>query len=104
MPIYEYGCTSCGYEFELLQSIKDSRLTVCPACNQVTLQKKISAAAFHLKGTGWYETDFKNRSDAKKGKEDSESAQKKPEKSDSASDTSQKSKPVKAAESSAAAN
>lgn len=104
MPIYEYACTSCGYEFELLQSIKDSPLTDCPACSLATLRKKISAAAFHLKGTGWYETDFKNKSDANKGKDDSESATKKTETTDSGSTASQKSKPDKAAESGATAN
>ena len=60
MPIYEYICTSCGHEFEILQGIKEAQLSDCPACRESKLQKKLSAAAFHLKGTGWYETDFKN--------------------------------------------
>lgn len=59
MPIYEYQCRSCGHEFEVLQKISDPKLTDCPACHQATLQKKVSAAAFRLKGGGWYETDFK---------------------------------------------
>jgi putative FmdB family regulatory protein len=69
MPIYEYLCTECGQELEKLQKISDEPLTDCPECGKSTLQKKISAAAFRLKGSGWYETDFKskNRKNVAKG-------------------------------------
>lgn len=59
MPIYEYQCEACDHEFEALQKISDPLLTDCPACEKQSLRKKISAAAFRLKGGGWYETDFK---------------------------------------------
>ena len=59
MPIYEYRCESCGHEMERMQKISDAPLTDCPACNQPSLKKLISAAGFRLKGGGWYETDFK---------------------------------------------
>jgi putative FmdB family regulatory protein len=59
MPIYEYRCTACGHELEKLQKISDPPLTDCPACGQASLTKLVSAAAFRLKGGGWYETDFK---------------------------------------------
>lgn len=59
MPIYEYCCSDCGHELEAIQKFSDPPLTACPACGQDGLQKKISAAAFRLKGGGWYETDFK---------------------------------------------
>lgn len=59
MPIYEYRCTACEHELEALQKISDAPLTHCPACNSESLVKKVSAAAFRLKGGGWYETDFK---------------------------------------------
>ena len=59
MPIYEYGCKSCGHDMEALQKMSDPALIDCPACQKPTLVKKISAAAFRLKGGGWYETDFK---------------------------------------------
>lgn len=65
MPIYEYECLSCGHDFEALQKISDAVLTDCPECGKAELKKKISAAAFRLKGGGWYETDFKS-SDKKK--------------------------------------
>jgi len=61
MPIYEYVCDDCGHELEALQKMNDLPLTQCPACNKPSLKKKISAAGFRLKGTGWYETDFKNK-------------------------------------------
>lgn len=61
MPIYEYQCEACHHKFELLQKISDELLTVCPECKEEKLRKLVSAAAFHLKGTGWYETDFKDK-------------------------------------------
>jgi putative FmdB family regulatory protein len=59
MPIYEYQCQACGKELEALQKISDAPLEACPACGAASLKKKVSAAAFRLKGSGWYETDFK---------------------------------------------
>lgn len=60
MPIYEYTCSSCGHSLEALQKMSDPLLTECPACGKAALRKQISAAGFRLKGSGWYETDFKN--------------------------------------------
>ena len=59
MPIYEYQCQACHKELEALQKISDEPLLQCPGCGEPSLKKKISAAAFRLKGGGWYETDFK---------------------------------------------
>lgn len=59
MPIYEYQCQACQYELEALQKINDKPLVECPQCHKPELKKKVSAAAFRLKGGGWYETDFK---------------------------------------------
>jgi putative FmdB family regulatory protein len=60
VPIYEYQCQSCQHELEALQKLSDAPLVECPACEQDSLKKKISAAGFRLKGGGWYETDFKS--------------------------------------------
>ena len=60
MPIYEYRCNSCGHELEAIQKMSDAPLLDCPACNKADLKKLISAAGFRLKGSGWYETDFKS--------------------------------------------
>lgn len=59
MPIYEYQCQSCDKQLEALQKISDAPLVDCPECGESALRKKVSAAAFRLKGGGWYETDFK---------------------------------------------
>jgi len=62
MPFYEYQCSKCGHEEEVLQKISDKPLTKCPECGKSTMKKMVSAAAFRLKGGGWYETDFKSGS------------------------------------------
>jgi putative FmdB family regulatory protein len=59
MPIYEYQCKACGAELEKLQKISEPLLVECPECGQPALVKQVSAPSFRLKGTGWYETDFK---------------------------------------------
>ena len=59
MPIYEYSCEACGEHLEKLQKLSDPPLEICPKCGEPKLKKLISAAGFRLKGSGWYETDFK---------------------------------------------
>jgi putative FmdB family regulatory protein len=60
MPIYEYECTKCGNVEEVLQNFSDKPLTKCPSCTG-KLQKLVSQSTFHLKGTGWYATDYANK-------------------------------------------
>ena len=57
MPIYEYNCTSCGKDHEIMQKITEEPLKKCPDCGG-KLKKKISNTSFVLKGTGWYATDY----------------------------------------------
>lgn len=59
MPIYEYRCASCGHQQEFLQKISDAPHTRCTQCGKESFAKMVSAAGFHLKGSGWYATDFK---------------------------------------------
>ncbi len=59
MPFYDYICSDCNHEFDVLQKIADARLTDCPECKEPSLTKKVTAPVFRLKGSGWYETDFK---------------------------------------------
>ncbi|MEO8346292.1 MAG: zinc ribbon domain-containing protein [Betaproteobacteria bacterium] len=59
MPIYEYKCSACQHEMESLQKFSDAPLVACPACGKDALTKLVSAAGFQLKGSGWYQTDFK---------------------------------------------
>ncbi|MBL8470626.1 MAG: zinc ribbon domain-containing protein [Rhodocyclaceae bacterium] len=60
MPIYEYRCSDCGHQKDVLQKVSAAPLTTCPACGKETFAKLISAAGFQLKGSGWYATDFKS--------------------------------------------
>ena len=79
MPIYEYRCSNCDYEFENLQSMKDEALLECPNCHQNTLKKLISGGAgLIFKGSGFYITDYKSSKSKSKEKTDSkESSEKK---------------------------
>jgi putative FmdB family regulatory protein len=62
MPIYEYRCDACEHQFEKMQKISDKPITRCPECQADAVQKLISASRFKLTGSGWYETDFKQKS------------------------------------------
>ena len=59
MPIYDYKCSNCEHQFELIQKFSDQPAEICPQCSQKSVQKLVSAPSFRLKGGGWYETDFK---------------------------------------------
>jgi putative FmdB family regulatory protein len=74
MPIYEYRCDSCGEELEKIQKFSDPPLTDCPACGKAALKKLVSASSFRLKGSGWYETDFKTKKKTGEGKAESDTA------------------------------
>lgn len=67
MPIYEYRCDACDHRLEAIQKISDAPLKTCPECGVGALRKLISAAAFVLKGTGWYVTDFRDKDKPKAG-------------------------------------
>lgn len=60
MPIYAYQCSACGHAQEVLQKVSDAPLTLCPSCGQEQFKKQLTAAGFQLKGSGWYQTDFKS--------------------------------------------
>ncbi|MFA7505776.1 MAG: FmdB family zinc ribbon protein, partial [Burkholderiaceae bacterium] len=59
MPIYAYRCDDCGFEKDVLQKFSDAPLSDCPQCHKPAFNKMVTAAAFQLKGTGWYVTDFR---------------------------------------------
>lgn len=60
MPIYEYQCTQCQSVEEVIQKFSDKPLRKCKKCSG-KLQKLVSQSSFHLKGTGWYVTDYANK-------------------------------------------
>jgi putative FmdB family regulatory protein len=66
MPIYEYVCGACKHHLEALQKMTESPLRKCPECGKSQLKRLVSASQFRLKGSGWYETDFKNKNETKR--------------------------------------
>lgn len=58
MPTYEYKCFSCQHVFEVFQKISDEPVSTCPKCSAEEVKRLLSAAPFHLKGSGWYATDY----------------------------------------------
>lgn len=70
MPIYEYQCEGCGDRSETMQRMTDPPLTTCEQCGG-SLKKLISAPSFQFKGSGWYVTDYANKSKTADGGSDS---------------------------------
>ena len=98
MPIYEYRCDSCGFQKEYIQRMSDPQLTDCPECKKTTFSKMVTAAGFHLKGGGWYVTDFKGGSTAagaKKSEEKQSDTSSKAESSKAQSSTAEPAKTEK---------
>lgn len=71
MPLYEYNCSGCKKHLEVIQKFSDAPLTVCPECG-AGLEKKLSLTSFQLKGTGWYNTDYRKPSSSDTNKPSSE--------------------------------
>jgi putative FmdB family regulatory protein len=66
MPFYEYECGNCKFYSEVLQKISEAPLRKCPSCGKNAFKRLISAPVFRLKGSGWYETDFKSDKEGKR--------------------------------------
>jgi putative FmdB family regulatory protein len=94
MPFYEYECPSCGKHTEVLQTIGDKPLKKCPSCGKNGLKKLMSAPVFRLKGSGWYETDFKSDKENKRNLAGAEKDEAKPDaKADAKPDAKADAKP-----------
>ncbi len=61
MPIYEYKCTLCRYEFSQFQGIKEPPLKMCPKCGGLVERLISGGVGLIFKGTGFYQTDYKNK-------------------------------------------
>ena len=61
MPIYEYLCTSCGYQFEEVQKFSEPSMEECPDCGKNSAQRQVSMSSFHLKGGGWYKDGYSSK-------------------------------------------
>jgi putative FmdB family regulatory protein len=64
MPLYEYKCDACGARFEMIRKFSDPPLEQCSVCGKGPLEKLVSSPAFHLKGSGWYATDYAKKTEA----------------------------------------
>ncbi len=65
MPTYEYECEACGHKFEKMQKFSDRLLTTCPKCNKRRLRRLIGpGGGIIFKGSGFYETDYKRKSNS----------------------------------------
>jgi len=108
MPIYAFACSACGHAFDRLQKLSDPDPTACPACAEDAVKRQLTAPAFRLSGSGWYETDFKKDGDRKRnlvekaegaaGGSDAGKTESKP-----AAESKPEAKPAKAAEPASAA-
>ena len=82
MPIYEYLCATCGYQFEEVQKFNEPPLEECPYCGKKSARRQISMSAFHLKGGGWYKDGYSGKTNEsekteKSGKEKIDDSDKK---------------------------
>jgi putative FmdB family regulatory protein len=84
MPIYEYERED-GSVFEVIQKISDEPLTECPETGQ-KVQRLISSSAFHLKGSGWYKTDYSSSGSAGTASSSSSGSKSESTSSDSSTD------------------
>ena len=97
MPIYGYVCKNCEHMLDAWQKISDDPLVDCPECGEPQLRRQLSAPRFRLKGTGWYETDFKKdrqrnlHGEKEPAKKDDKAGTKKAEKGDAKPATDKKS-------------
>jgi putative FmdB family regulatory protein len=89
MPIYAYHCSACHYAQDILRKISDAPLVTCTACGQNTFVKQVTAAAFALKGSGWYVTDFRGDASGSKSSDGTASAPKTAETASSAPKTAE---------------
>jgi len=94
MPIYAYRCARCGHELDALQKLSEPVLVDCPACGEPALAKKLTAPGFQLKGSGWYQTDFRQgaKPPAPDAKTDSKADAKAAPSSDAKSETKSETK------------
>ena len=71
MPLYEYKCDACGARFEVIRKFSDPPLEQCSVCGKGPVAKLLSSPAFHLKGSGWYATDYARKPESGSGAADS---------------------------------
>lgn len=103
MPIYEFQCDRCRHVFERLQKLSDSDPDTCPECGEQAIRRRLTAPAFRLSGSGWYETDFKKDGDTKRNLTQSGDSASAESKSDSKPESKPDSKPAVSSDATATA-
>ena len=96
MPIYAFTCDACGHEFDRLQKLSDPDPVECPECGQPRVKRRLTAPAFRLAGSGWYETDFKKDGDTKRNLADKGEPAKAESKPEAKADAKPEAKPAPA--------
>jgi putative FmdB family regulatory protein len=96
MPIYEFECAACGNVFDRLQKLSDADPTDCPVCGKPQISRRLSAPAFRLAGSGWYETDFKKKGDTQRNLASKDEAPKSETKTEPQTETKAEPKPAPA--------
>lgn len=103
MPIYAFECSACRHQFDRLQKLSDPDPTECPACGAAQVRRQLTAPAFRLSGSGWYETDFKKDGDRKRNLSDAGEGGQSESKSETKTETRTEAKSDSKSESSASA-
>lgn len=78
MPIYDYQCSSCGFKQEVMRKVSAPNVEACPQCQTLAFSKQLSAPSFQLSGSGWYATDFKEKSSANNKNSEAKTAESDP--------------------------
>lgn len=94
MPIYEFECPACSERFDRLQKLSDPDPDSCPNCGATGIRRRLTAPAFRLAGSGWYETDFKKDGDRKRNLAEKGEAAKTEAKTDAKPDAAAASSPA----------
>ncbi len=86
MPTYEYRCTDCGRDLEVVQKFSDASLTECPTCSG-KLRKVFNAVGVVFKGSGFYRNDSRAPSNGASAAADGGGAEKKSDATEKAGDS-----------------
>jgi putative FmdB family regulatory protein len=103
MPIYEFQCDRCGHVFDRLQKLSDPDPDSCPDCGEPAIRRRLTAPAFRLSGSGWYETDFKKDGDRKRNLTQSGDSASADSKSESKPESKPESRPAASGDTASAA-
>lgn len=94
MPTYEYTCSACGQDQDIVQAMSDPTLTVCPLCQAEALRKRFTNVGVVFKGSGFYRTDARSSNTGKSDTASDSSTPAKTEKKESSTPSTSTSSPA----------